>query len=57
MQLGENWRATGTILSFVVAENKLWLQVVLNRELEADSQFRLGETHLCIYPLPYEVEA
>lgn len=57
MQLGENWRATGTILVGVVAEGKLWLQVVLNRELEEEVKFRVGETALEIYPLPYEVEA
>lgn len=56
MQVGENWRATGTILSFIVAENKLWLQVVLNRELEDGVKFRLGETALELYPLPYVVE-
>lgn len=56
MQLGENWRATGTILSCVVAEGKLWLQVVLNRELEEGVTFRVGETALEIYPLPYVVE-
>lgn len=57
MQLGDNWRATGTVLSVVVKAEKLWLQVVLNRELEADVKFRLGETVLTVYPLPYEVEA
>lgn len=56
MQLGENWRATGTVLSFVVADEKLWLQVVLNRELEDGVKFRLGETALELYPLPYVVE-
>lgn len=56
MQLGENWRATGTVLSFVVADEKLWLQVVLNRELEENVKFRFGETALDIYPLPYEFE-
>lgn len=56
MQLGENWRATGTILSCVAAEGKLWLQVVLNRELEEGVQFRVGNTALEIYPLPYEIE-
>lgn len=56
MQVGENWRATGTILSVVVADKKLWLQVVLNRELEENVKFRFGETELDIYPLPYEIE-
>lgn len=56
MQLGENWRATGTVLSFVVADEKLWQQVVLNRELEENVKFRFGETALDIYPLPYEIE-
>lgn len=57
MQLGENWRATGTILSFTVADEKLWLQVVLNRDLEENVRFRLGDTALEIYPLPYVVES
>lgn len=57
MQLGENWRATGTILSAVSSAGKLWLQVVLNREQEEEVKFRVGTTALEIYPLPYVIEA
>lgn len=56
MLLGENWRATGTILSSVIADSKVWLQVVLNREMEEGIKFRFGETDLAIYSLPYTVE-
>lgn len=56
IQLGEHWRTTGTLLAYVLYEGKLWLQVVLNREIEEESNFRLGGTALSIYPLPYEVE-
>lgn len=57
MQIGENWKSTGTILQVLPVEQKLWLQAVLNRDLEEDSQFRAGDIMLKIVPLPYEVTA
>lgn len=53
MQLGENWRATGTILNSVAYQNKLWLQVVMNNDVEADSAFRIKGIPLAICDLPY----
>ncbi|WP_373819931.1 folate-binding protein [Glaesserella sp.] len=56
MQIGENWKQTGTILSAVIYYEKLWLQVVLNKEIEQGSCFRLGNTALELCELPYELE-
>lgn len=56
MQLGENWRATGTVLSYVVAENTLWLQVVMNKDIEPESQFRVNGVALRLVALPYSLE-
>lgn len=55
MQLGENWRETGTILFAVVVKNQLWLQVVLNKEIEPNTPFRLQNQSLSLLPLPYEL--
>lgn len=56
MQLGENWKSTGTILASIKDENTLWVQVVLNRDIEPDSLFRIGDTKLSIYSLPYALD-
>ncbi|WP_150539786.1 folate-binding protein [Actinobacillus vicugnae] len=53
MQLGENWRSTGTILSHVTCQNRLWLQVVMNNDVEADTAFRINGISLSICDLPY----
>ncbi|AWB53125.1 CAF17-like 4Fe-4S cluster assembly/insertion protein YgfZ [Pasteurella multocida] len=54
MQLENHWRKTGNIISAVNFEGTLWLQVVLNNQLEEDVQFRLSEhTALTRFPLPY----
>lgn len=56
MQLENNWRKTGIVLSAVNIEGVLWLQVVLNNQLEENTQFRLAEDiPLNLYPLPYEL--
>lgn len=61
LQLGENWRRTGTVLSAAkLADGTLWVQVVLNNDLEADSKLRVRDdatSQLAIKPLPYSLEA
>lgn len=61
LQLGENWRRTGTVLSTAkLADGTLWVQVVLNNDLEADSKLRVRDdaaSELAIKPLPYSLEA
>ena len=56
MQLGENWRATGTILSDVHYQDKLWLQVVMNKDVERGADFRVNGIALQICELPYSLE-
>lgn len=56
LQLGENWKSTGIILSAVHYQQQLWLQVVLNKETEQESVFCLNDVLLKIYSLPYEIE-
>ena len=56
MQLGENWRATGTILSAVHYQDKLWLQVVMNKDVEREANFRVNGIALQICELPYSLE-
>ena len=56
MQLGENWRATGTILSAVHYQGKLWLQVVMNKDVEQEANFRVNVITLQICELPYSLE-
>lgn len=42
MKLGENWRETGTVLtSILFADHGIWLQVVMNKAIDEDSEFRL----------------
>ncbi len=56
MQLGENWKLTGTILHSMVVEQQCWVQVVLNKDIEPDTIFRVSGVNLKIYPLPYLLE-
>lgn len=56
MQLGENWRASGTVLAAVHYQQQLWVQIVLNKEIEADTLFRFNDTLLKICELPYALE-
>ena len=41
MQLETAWRKTGTIVSAVNFDGVLWLQVVMNNDLEEGTHFRL----------------
>lgn len=60
LQMGGNWRKTGTVLcSVMVAPTTLWVQVVLNNDLGAEERFRLEgdeESDLRIQPLPYSLD-
>lgn len=59
LQLGDNWRRTGTVLAAVqLTENTIWVQAVLNNDLEADSVLRVRDdatSTLAIHPLPYSL--
>lgn len=55
MQLGENWKQTGTILSAVSYAGRVWLQVVLNQDIAADTVFRYQGVALSVYELPYSL--
>lgn len=56
MQIGEHWKSTGLILSRVLQDNHLWLQVVLNKEIEPDAAFRVGQIPLQLVELPYSLD-
>ncbi|NDO80566.1 tRNA-modifying protein YgfZ [Citrobacter sp. NCU1] len=59
LQMGENWRRTGTVLAAVqLDDGRLRLQVVMNNDMEADSVFRVRDdaNTLHIEPLPYSLE-
>ncbi|QLB12274.1 hypothetical protein EV697_104125 [Bisgaardia hudsonensis] len=57
MQLESGWRKTGFILNTVNFDGVLWLQVVMNNQLENNMVFRLAESHkeLTGVTLPYEL--
>lgn len=59
-QLGDKWRRTGTVLAAVkLADDAVWVQVVMNNDMEADSVFRIREDvehSLAIQALPYTLE-
>lgn len=60
LKLGENWRRTGSVLATShLDDGKLWVQVVMNNDLEADSILRVcldTSSKLTIKPLPYSLE-
>ncbi|AVF37181.1 tRNA-modifying protein YgfZ [Rahnella sikkimica] len=60
LQLGENWRRTGTVLAAVqLSDGTVWVQAVLNNDLDADANLRVRDdttSHLSIQPLPYSLE-
>ncbi|MGM3162438.1 tRNA-modifying protein YgfZ [Dickeya undicola] len=61
LKLGDNWRRTGTVLAASqLHDGTLWVQAVLNNDLEADSVLRVRDdigSQLAIQPLPYSLEA
>ena len=59
LQMGENWRRTGTVLAAVQLEDgRVLVQVVMNNDMEPDSVFRVRDDagSLRIEPLPYSLE-
>jgi len=60
LQMGDKWRRTGTVLSGVqLDDGSVWVQAVLNNDLEPDSMLRVeGDESgkLTIQPLPYSLE-
>ncbi|MCD1127055.1 tRNA-modifying protein YgfZ [Jinshanibacter sp. LJY008] len=60
LQLGENWRRTGTVLASVkLTDSIIWIQAVLNNDLDGDAVLRVKDdvtSHLAIQPLPYSLE-
>ncbi|GAA4877428.1 tRNA-modifying protein YgfZ [Ferrimonas pelagia] len=53
MQLGDNWRRAGTIVAKQLVGEQIWLTAIMNKALEPDTAFRLGDTPLTLAPLPY----
>ena len=56
MKIDANWKTTGTVLAAILYQQTLWVQVVLNKELEPDTLFRIGDTLLQLADLPYSLE-
>ncbi|UJR53148.1 tRNA-modifying protein YgfZ [Dickeya zeae] len=59
LKLGDNWRRTGTVLaSSQLHDGTLWVQAVLNNDLDADSVLRVRDdssSQLAVQPLPYSL--
>ncbi|PHM46373.1 folate-binding protein [Xenorhabdus mauleonii] len=59
-KLGDKWRRTGSVLAAAkLADNSVWVQVVMNNDMEADSVFRIREDQdnaLTIQALPYSLD-
>lgn len=58
MQLGDNWRRAGTVLSHWQENGKCLVNSVVNNDLEADTVFRIKgqeDSRLQLQPLPYEL--
>lgn len=59
LQLGANWRRTGTVLASVrLADGQTWVQAVLNNDLAEDTVVRVRDDEsgaLKIMPLPYSL--
>lgn len=59
LQMGENWRRTGTVLAAVqLNDGQVWVQAVMNNDMEPGSVFRVRDDagSLHIEPLPYSLE-
>ncbi|MBS0849361.1 tRNA-modifying protein YgfZ [Citrobacter sp. JGM124] len=59
LQLGENWRRTGTILAAIQRDDgQVWVQAVMNNDLAEDAVLRVRDDTtgtLAIIPLPYSL--
>lgn len=59
LQMGDKWRRTGTVLSAAVVDQQLWVQAVLNNDLEAGALLRPEAAEaitLSVQPLPYTLD-
>ncbi|BDH44698.1 tRNA-modifying protein YgfZ [Salmonella enterica subsp. enterica serovar Choleraesuis] len=60
LQMGDNWRRTGTVLAAVqLDDGNVLVQAVMNNDQEADSRFRVRDDaagQLTIQPLPYTLD-
>lgn len=61
LQLGESWRRAGIVLAAsTLADGTLWVQAVINNNLNSSSKLRVhadASSHLAIKPLPYKLES
>ena len=57
MQIESNWRKTGTITSAVNLDGVLWLQVVMNNDIDSAQVFRLPNSEILLerVQLPYSI--
>ena len=57
IQIESNWRKTGTITSAVNLDGVLWLQVVMNNDIDSEQQFRLPNSEILLerVQLPYSI--
>ncbi|MDC9596658.1 tRNA-modifying protein YgfZ [Xenorhabdus anantnagensis] len=59
-QLGDKWRRTGSVLAAVkLVDGSIWVQVVMNNDMEIESVFRIREDEgstLTIQVLPYSLD-
>ena len=57
MQIESNWRKTGTITSAVNLDGVLWLQVVMNNDIDSAQVFRLPNSEVLLerVQLPYSI--
>lgn len=58
MQLGDNWRRAGTVLSVWQQDGECQLTSVLNKDIATDTVFRLkgqDDSRLALQPLPYNL--
>ncbi|OTA17172.1 folate-binding protein [Xenorhabdus vietnamensis] len=59
-QLGDKWRRTGSVLTAVkLVDGSIWVQVVMNNDMEVESVFRIREDEgstLTIQALPYSLD-
>lgn len=59
MQLGENWRETGTVLGAVkLADNIISVQIIMNNDIDVDAVFRVKNdihSRLSLCALPYSL--
>ena len=57
MQIEFNWRKTGTITSAVNLDGVLWLQVVMNNDIDSEQRFRLPNSEILLerVQLPYSI--